>query len=270
MGPSPTRGGDRERVKRQTPGSGTHRHEVRVGEHQQALACFAVQERLHRDARGLVVHQRIGRFRLALERRHHARLEPVLQDVIGIPLDLLRGLLVGHRGCLRAHGRRAREIPDRGGDPRTPPGNDSTRRGAVPKLARRFTQCDAASRLRRSRRATRARGFTRYKRVLSPAHACVQTFDGAPHSVAGVHRPGRARAMLRARGKPSEETRLGGVGARFKSNLYNVCAVRRSKITGRPFERASFETVLRSSKPVVEAGTISVNSNPRAETWGAA
>ena len=102
--------------------------------------------------------------------------------------------------------------------PTPPPANDSTRRGAVPKLARRFTQCDAASRLRRSRRATRARGFTRYKRVLSPAHACVQTFDGAPHSVAGVHRPGRARAMLRARGKPSEETRLGGVGARFKSN----------------------------------------------------
>jgi len=51
-----------------------------------------------------------------------------------------------------------------------------------------------------------------------------------------------------------------------QTNLYNVwTAVRRSKIIGRTFERASFETVLRSSKPVVEAGTISVNSNPRHE-----
>ena len=86
---------------------GTHRREVRVGENQQALGRLVVQERLHRDARGFVVHQRIGRFRLALERRHHARLEPVLQDVIGIPLDLLRGLLFGHRGRLRAHEQRA-------------------------------------------------------------------------------------------------------------------------------------------------------------------
>ena len=175
---------------------GTHRHEVRVGEHQQALRRLVVQERLHRDARGFVVHQRIGRFRLALERRHHARLEPVLQDVIGVTLDLLRGLLVSHRGRLRARWPRAFD-PSPLGDALRPP-RTIPRRGAVPKLARR--KRNATPRLASGDRgARRVRGDSRGTSAFCPLRTRACKRSTAHHTRSQAFTGLDARVLCSAR-----------------------------------------------------------------------
>ena len=104
-----SRGGDRH-ARPSESRIGSARTAMRSGEHQ-ALRRLVVQERLHRDARGFVVHQRIG-LQLALERRHHARLEQVLQDVIGITLDSF-GASSSAIADVYARAGRARSIPCR-------------------------------------------------------------------------------------------------------------------------------------------------------------
>ena len=79
----------------------------------------------------------------------------------------------------------------------------------------------------------------------------------------------RSPAWTRACYAPRSRKTIGGdpFGRESRSSIQVkplTFGVRRSKIIGRPFERASFETVLRSSVPVVEAGMpISVTSNAR-------
>ena len=234
---------------------GTHRREVRVGENQQALGRLVVQERLHRDARGFVVHQRIGRFRLALERRHHARLEPVLQDVIGITLDLLRGLLVSHRGRLRARWPRAFD-PLPLGDALRPP-RTIPRRGAVPKLARR--KRNATPRLASGDRgAGRVRGDSRGTSAFCPlrTRACKRSTAHHTRSQAFTGLDARVLCSCRAENHRRRPVWTGasrarrGFGARknFPSQRVVGPADRRSSATGRPFRLSRVSVSVISSK----------------------
>lgn len=167
----------------------THRREIGAGEDQQPLAGLVVEEGVDGDARRLVVNHGVGLLGLALERRDDARLEPGAQDLGGVHLDLLGGVPIIVRHV------------DRSAPPRASRSRPIARLG----VERKFLNWDDPSGQTSTNASpapgdrggsAHARGFTRYKRVLSSSRACSSSTDAL--CVAPRVPPTHGRAKYRA------------------------------------------------------------------------